>query len=220
MNESEKQVSFTRAALSTCGRAKSKSALMLVMQKGFLRGLSSPLVALLITVGLPMQAETHYVTVNGSGFAPASLPIIVGDTVVWENVDQDDFPHTTTSTLAILDPDYWNGYLVGLGDTFAHTFNNVGSFSYTDQIDPATGTITVSPAGVTPVINLESARITGGEFLFEATGLTAGKANVLLSSIDLTTWLPVSTNTAASNSVTFTNAVDPGQRFYKVVELP
>jgi plastocyanin len=80
------------------------------MKKGFFQGLSSPLVALLIAVGLPMHAETFYVTVNGSGFSPATLPVQVGDTVVWENSDQDDYPHTTTSTLAILDPDYWNGY--------------------------------------------------------------------------------------------------------------
>lgn len=192
---------------------------MLVMKKGLLRGLFALLITSLIAIGLPMQAETHYVTVDGSRFSPATLPVQAGDTVVWENVDQDDFPHTTTSTLTILDPDYWNGVMVGLGDTFAQTFNHVGSFSYTDQTGPAKGTITVNPAVVPPGINLESPRIMGGEFLFEATGLTVGKTNVLLLSTNLTTWLPVSTNTAASTSVTFTNTTDPGQRFYRVVEL-
>jgi|GEM_PF-2719761 len=193
---------------------------MPIMKKGLRCGAAFPLVALLLSVASPAHGGTYQIMVDGSGFSPSTLPVQVGDTVVWENVDQDDFPHTSTSTLAIFDPNYWNGVMVGLGDSSAHTFNNVGSFTYTDQTGPGRGTITVNPAVVTPGINLESPRITGGEFLFEATGLTTGKTNVLLSSIDLTTWLPISTNTAASTSITVTNAVDPGQRFYRVVELP
>ena len=51
-----------------------------------------------------MYADIFYVSVSGAGFAPSSQPIHVGDTVVWENADASDFPHTTTSTLALLNP--------------------------------------------------------------------------------------------------------------------
>ena len=190
------------------------------MEKELSRGMPSLFVALLITVGLPLHSETRYVSVDGSGFAPASLTVQAGDTVVWENVDDEDFPHTTTSTLGIFDPNYWDGYLVSLGETFARTFNNVGTFNYIDKVGVGTGTIIVSPGVVTPVINLVSPRMAGGQFLFEATGLTTGKVNVLLSSTNLSDWVAVSTNTAASGSIAFTNAAVFGGWYYRVVELP
>ena len=184
------------------------------------RGISALLAGLLIAVGLSTHADIFYVSVSGAGFSPSSQPIHVGDTVVWENVDGSDFPHTTTSTLGVLDPNYWNSYLVNLGDTFSHTFNNPGTFYYIDQVDIGTGNITVSPAVAAPVINLVSPHLAGGQFLFDATGLTIGKTNVLLSSTNLTTWLPSSTNTTTSDPITFTNAGNLGRRFYRVVELP
>jgi len=175
------------------------------------------LIGLIVAVNLPLAAATHSVTVDGSGFSPSSLSIEVGDTVVWENVDE-DFPHTTTCTLQPTDPDYWIGYLIDLGDTYSKTFNNTGTFDYTDQLDIGTGTITVTPV-VTPTINLESPRIENSQFLFEATGLTVGKTNVLLASTNFTTWIPASTNVANTTSITFTNAV-LGQCFFRVLELP
>jgi len=192
---------------------------MLPMKKGLAQGGSPLLVALLISAGLPLQAETYYVTVDDFGFSPATLTIQIGDTVVWENTDEEDFPHTTTSTLGLLQNGYWDGDLFSLGDTFQQIFTFADSFDYTDQGGPGTGTITVNPVVVTPVINLESPRLAGGQFLFEATGLTVGKTNVLLRSTNLTAWLPLSTNVAASASVTFTNAAT-GQGFYRVLELP
>ena len=92
---------------------------------------------------------------------------------------------------------------------------DVVGFKGTD-CDAGTGTITMRPAVVTPVISLESPHI-GGPVLFEATSSTTRKTKVLLSSTDLTIWLPVSTNAAASASITFTNAADLGQSFYLVV---
>ena len=190
------------------------------MKMGLSRRVFFLSVALFNSGGLLLPAATHYVTVDGAGFSPATLPIEVGDTVVWENVDESDFPHTTTSTLSLLDPDYWNGPLFSLGDTFSQTFNNAGTFNYTDQLDAGSGVIAVSPAVVSPVINLEAPRMEGGQFIFAATGLTVGKTNVLQSSTDLATWLPVSTNTVTGAAVTFTNASGFGQCFYRVVELP
>ena len=109
---------------------------------------------------------------------------------------------------------------MGLGATFSHTFNSVGTFHYTDQLDLGTGSITVSPTSAPPVINLVSSRRAGSQFLFEATGLTIGKTNVLLASTNLTTWLPLSTNATTSEPTTFTNAGTLGRQFYRVVELP
>ena len=62
-------------------------------------------IGLILSIALPAEATTHYVTVNGSSFSPATLTIEPGDTVVWDNVD-DLFPHTTTSDLSMFDPNY------------------------------------------------------------------------------------------------------------------
>ena len=180
------------------------------MKSGF------PFLVALVISAFPIEAETHYVTVDGSGFSPPTLEIQAGNTVIWENIDETDYPHTTTSTLQPTDPNYWNGYLVSLGDTFSQTFNNPGTFYYTDQVDAGTGTIIVSQAVTS--ISLQSPRIEGGQFLFEGAGLTVGKTNVLLSSTNLTTWLPT-TNLTTSSTTTFTNALQ-GQQFFRVVELP
>jgi len=106
-----------------------------------------------------------------------------------------------------------------IGFAFGATVN-FGSGSLAASEDPggrgAYIQIAVSPS----VIRLESPRITAGHLLFEATGLTVGKTNVLLTSTNLTAWLPVNTNTAAGTAITITNAADLGQRFYRVVELP
>jgi hypothetical protein len=177
------------------------------------------LAATLTVAVVQLQAMTHYISVSESGFAPATLNINVGDTVVWVN-DDEIFSHTTTSDLGIFDPDYWNGVLVEFESSFSQTFNNVGTFTYHDQLDIGTGTITVSAPSATPIITLESPRLTDGQFLFEATGLTVGKTNVLLSSTNLTSWTAITTNVATASSITFTNAASLGQCFFQVVEQP
>jgi plastocyanin len=166
---------------------------------------------------LSVSATTHYVTVNGASFSPATLTIDVGDTVVWENTD-DFFSHSTTSDLDLLNTGYWNGWLVELGDTYAHAFENPGTFSYHDQFDYGTGTITViSPS--TAVIRLDSPRQEAGQFRFDATGLTVGKTNVLETSVDLTSWQPIATNVASSATLTVTNSIIPTRRFFRLLEL-
>jgi len=177
-----------------------------------------PLTAwLLLTAGFPVVAETHSVGVNESGFSPATLAIKAGDTVVWVNYDE-FFPHTTTSDLSLFDANYWNGLLVEAFDTFAHTFNSVGTFTYHDQIDTGTGTIIVSgPA--TSGVQLEAPRKEDSQFVFEATGLTVGKTNVLEASINLTSWVALGTNVAAQSSMSFTNATALPHRFFRLKEL-
>lgn len=167
----------------------------------------------------PTNADTHYVGVDGNGFSPSELTINVGDTVVWVS-DDDTFPHTTTSDLPPSDPDYWNGPLYDYQDTYPKTFNNPGIFTYHDSIDVGTGTITVSAAPSLD-ITLESPRIESGQFLFEASGLTAGRTNILEVSTNSIQWSAASTNVAAAASMSFTNAVQvqPGATFFRLLEI-
>lgn|ERR1019366_3601036 len=176
------------------------------------------LVILLFAIALPGHAADHNVTVNGFSFSPATLTIETGDTVIWENAD-DIFPHTTTSDLSLFDPNYWNGLLVNQGDTFSFTFNSAGTFTYHDQLDSGTGTITVI-LPTPPAIVLEAPRKEGSQFLFDATGLTVGKTNVLLTSTNLTSWVATITNVAVSSSWTFTNTTVLPRRFFRLLELP
>jgi len=186
------------------------------MQKPLVRFL--PVFGLILLLALSARAATFYVSVNDSGFAPATLTIAVGDNVVWENAD-DVFSHTTTSTLAIFDPNYWNGLLVDLGDTFDRTFDQAGVFDYYDQLGSGTGTITVTQP-VPPVIVLQAPRQVGNQFLFDATGFTVGKSNVLQASTNLTSWVAIATNVADTASMTFTNSTGVPRRFFRVLELP
>jgi plastocyanin len=172
--------------------------------------------SLILTAHLP--AETHYVAVDDSGFSPSILNINVGDTVVWVNYD-DFFPHTTTSDLDVMDPDYWTYYFTDYEEEFQKTFNNPGTFTYSDQVEANLGTIIVNTGSV-PEITLLSLRLEGGMFLFEANGLTPGKSHVLETSTNLVQWLPASTNLATAGSFTFTNAANQAAKFFRVVELP
>lgn len=173
---------------------------------------------LFLMLSLSATAAAHYVTVNGSAFSPATLTIEVGDTVIWENTD-DFFSHSTTSDLGILEPGYWNGWLINQGDTYDLTFASPGTFSYHDQFDSGTGTITVTSPS-TPLIQLETPRQVGSQFLFDATGLTVGKTNIVQASTNLTAWIPVATNIADSAAMTFTNPATLPQRYFRLLQLP
>ncbi len=78
-----------------------------------------------------------------------------------------------------------------------------------------TVTVTASAA-----VALMSPRPAAGEFLFDVAGLTAGKTNLVQVSTNLTSWSPVSTNVAASATMTVTNSAIPACQFYRVVQLP
>jgi plastocyanin len=169
---------------------------------------------------LPLRATNHYVSVDDSGFLPANLTIDVGDTVIWINTDE-VFSHTTTSDARFPDPDAWNGILFGELDTFSKTFDNPGVFPYGDQVDIGRGTITVVSGGGNPTeIKLESAQLLDGKFVFDAIGLTPVKDTILEASTNLVNWTPVSTNVALDTTMTFTNTISPGARFFRVYQVP
>ena len=178
------------------------------------------IVATLLAATLQSRAALQFVGVDERGFLPATLNINVGDTVMWINLDELD-SHTTTSDLQFPDPDAWHAILFEYDDTFAKVFNNVGTFTYRDQLDTGIGTIVVTPVNEpSPEVALASPRMVGSQFLFEATGLTVGKENVLEFSTNLIHWTALSTNLADNSSMTFTNGVNPGTRYFRVYQLP
>ena len=178
---------------------------------------ASALALAIIFTAAQIQSATHFVFVDGSGFSPSSLNINTGDTVVWVNNDE-NFSHTTTSLLPVLNPNYWNSLLFDYLDTFGKTFNNTGTFNYYDQLDIGTGTITVSATTPPPIITLENPRIASGKFLFNATGLTVGNTHTLEVSTNMIQWIPVSTNVADNSSMTFTNVITAGPHLFRVSE--
>ena len=100
------------------------------------------LLAMVIAVPRPVLGAQHAVSIVDDAFAPGSLTINVGDTVVWTNIGE--HPHTVTAdtgafSSARLDPSM----------TFSHTFTQAGTFGYRcDFHDGMVGSITVVGAAV------------------------------------------------------------------------
>lgn len=67
--------------------------------------------------------QTNEVTMEGTAFSPAEIEIPVGTTVTWTN--EATLEHTTTS-----DDGEWDSGLLGEGDTFEHTFDAPGTYTY------------------------------------------------------------------------------------------
>jgi plastocyanin len=82
-------------------------------------------VVLLILAGAAptARAADQPVTIVGSSFSPDLLAINVGDSVTWTN--NDPIQHTVTS-----DNSAWVAASLFQGNTFQHTFNQAGLFSY------------------------------------------------------------------------------------------
>ncbi|MDW8308638.1 MAG: Ig-like domain-containing protein [Verrucomicrobiales bacterium] len=83
----------------------------------------------------------------------------------------------------------------------------------------ATNAVSITVVGGGP-IQLSAPRRVGNQFLFDATGLTPGRTNVLQVSTNLVSWTGLQTNVATAASATFTNALLPGARFYRLVQRP
>lgn len=70
-------------------------------------------------------------------FAPSSLFVSVGTTVVW--VNSDSAPHSVTA-----DDGSFNSNVLNHGEVYEHTFTHAGIFSYSDYLNPGMhGTIEV-----------------------------------------------------------------------------
>lgn len=69
-------------------------------------------------------------------------------------------------------------------------------------------------------VTLIAPRISTGQFLFDVTGLTVGKTNIMQASTNLFSWTAIKTNVADNTLMTFTNATALPRRFFRLVELP
>jgi plastocyanin len=74
--------------------------------------------------------STHTVTIEAVSYAPQSLTVNVGDTVVWLN--KDPFPHTATSSAGNFD----SREIAGDGASWAFTTTRAGDFPYTCTLHP------------------------------------------------------------------------------------
>ena len=91
----------------------------------------------LLTFSVAYAAQSHGVTVKSMRFAPASLTISPGDTVVWTNGDDRDH------SISAADGSFKSGN-IGAGQSYSHTFDKPGTYPYACSYHPReTGTIIV-----------------------------------------------------------------------------
>lgn len=157
---------------------------------------------------------------NGAVFpAPASFLIEVetaetSDDVVWD------------VAFYVASGSETNLIVVDEQPPFSATVTNLPPGSYTliavatdYYYASATNAVNITVVSGGP-IQLRAPRRVGNEFLFDASGLTIGRTNVLQTSANLQSWVALQTNVAVAASATFTNALLPGARFYRLVQWP
>ena len=102
--------------------------------------ISSPAITPPISQGSAVQATIK-------DFALPTLTVAVGTVVTWTH--QEGAPHTTTSgENGSFDGTGWNSSTLSRGQSFSHTFDQIGTFTYTCRIHPTlNGTVTVNLTG-------------------------------------------------------------------------
>lgn len=160
-------------------------------------------------------AATTNVSFGSFFFAPKSVTINVGDTVIWTNAS---FAfHTVTGTGA--DP------VCGPGSvpvSCSHTFTQPGTFPYVCTVfghaaAGMTGVVIVVQAPITPATLSSPMRLPDGPFAFTVT-TSANRTNVVETSTNFSNWIAIGTNVPTSNSFNFTdtNGGSFSRRFYRV----
>jgi hypothetical protein len=112
---------------------------------------------------------------------------------------------------------------------FTTTVSNLTTGTYvlmaiaTDNVfATTTNTITIQVGSVAPIL-LSAPKIVAGKFQFNVAGLTVGKTNIVQCTTNIgssSNWVALATNTAGTNTMSFTNASASGRNFYRVVQLP
>jgi len=99
-------------------------------------------------VGLPAaHASNAAVNIQNFSFQPQNVTVSVGDTVTWTMEDANT-QHTVTSDD---NPPSFNSPTLNTGQTFSHTFNQAGTFSYHCNIHQSmTGKVTVMGGSAQP----------------------------------------------------------------------
>lgn len=83
------------------------------------------------------EPATHTVVMEGVVYAPETLTVNAGDTVVW--VNKDPFPHTATA-----EEKQFDSGLIAAGASWKHTFTEKGRFPYICTYHPTMkGTLVV-----------------------------------------------------------------------------
>ena len=77
-------------------------------------------------------ATTNTVEIKGFAFNPATITVTKGTTVKWTN--NDNAPHTVTTTSAPVD---FDSGTKNKGDTFTQTFDTAGTYGYYCSIHPS-----------------------------------------------------------------------------------
>jgi plastocyanin len=88
--------------------------------------------------GSPAAVAGDQVSIDNFAFAPATLTVKVGSTVIWTNRDEE--PHTVAAS-----DGSFHSPGMGTGATFSHTFGTAGKFDYVCSIHPMMhGTVVVT----------------------------------------------------------------------------
>jgi hypothetical protein len=111
---------------------------------------------------------------------------------------------------------------------YTTTVTNLPSGTYTlkaivwdHSYAKATNSVTIIVLNPGP-ITLGTIVLNSGKLEFKATGLVAGRTNVLQASTNLAAqvWINVSTNISTSTDGAFTNVVSGDRRFFRIMQLP
>lgn len=93
---------------------------------------------------LTLQATVHVVNVVDNEFNPATLNVLVGDTVRWARNNSLN-PHTTTSTTIPAGATAWNRAINSTTPTFDYRVTVAGTYNYHCNIHPGiTGSFTAT----------------------------------------------------------------------------
>jgi plastocyanin len=82
----------------------------------------------LLETGASAIAATHTVVIEGTNYAPATLTVKRGDTVVWMN--KDPFPHTVTSK------GFFDSHDIAAGRSWKYAPRKAGKFPYICTLHP------------------------------------------------------------------------------------
>ncbi len=122
-----------------------------MMRKRLAVAATAAAVVLLLAGGIAQAAS---VSIGDNFYSPETVTIAVGETVTWTNDGQ--APHTVTADNGSFDsspncPDSIETCMQ-TGDTFSHTFDSAGTFSYFCKVhgQSMSGTVVVQGAGGTP----------------------------------------------------------------------
>jgi hypothetical protein len=160
---------------------------------------------------------------NGVLFNDSTSP--TPDTVLWAEGTIDNYlalnyqpmaNYRNTDLQAVLFANSWVMWLENENIYIPATFSawgrrGAGGWTYTRGTAPA--------AVVLTPVKLFLPTINGGSFIFSYSNATPGLTYVVQTSSNLTSWVPVATNVAASSTVSFTNTLTTGAHYFRVQTL-